>query len=86
MPQRAIFGFWDLDTNEYLILNYLLLIFKMYNCNARTCYFSISHLLVYAKGIKDTKKKICENNAKGGGVGMIKKEMEKCFNKLTEVT
>ena len=29
-PQNAIFGFWNLETNEHLILNYLLLIFKMY--------------------------------------------------------
>ena len=35
-PQSAIFGFWDLDTNERLILNHLLLIFKMYIYNART--------------------------------------------------
>ena len=35
-PQSAIFGFWDLDTNEHLILNHLLLIFKMYIYNART--------------------------------------------------
>ena len=28
-PLSAIFGFWDLDTNEHLILNQLLLIFKM---------------------------------------------------------
>ena len=28
--QSAIFEFWDLDTNEYLILNHLLLFFKMY--------------------------------------------------------
>ena len=34
-PQSAIFGFWDLDTNEHLILNHLLLIFKMYIYNAR---------------------------------------------------
>ena len=27
-PQSAIFGFWDLDTNEHLILNYLLLNFQ----------------------------------------------------------
>ena len=35
-PQSAIFGFWDLDTNERLILNHLLFIFKMYISNART--------------------------------------------------
>ena len=28
-PQSAIFEFWGLDTNEHLILNHLLLIFKM---------------------------------------------------------
>ena len=64
-PQSAIFGFWDLDTNEHLILNHLLLIFKMYIYNARTTgYLNISHLLIYIKGIKDTKKKLCENEAK----------------------
>ena len=34
-PQSAIFGFWVLDTNKHLILNYLLLIFKKYNYDAR---------------------------------------------------
>ena len=64
-PQSAIFGFWDLDTNEHLILNHLLLIFKMCIDNARTAnYLNISHLLIYIKGIKDTEKKLCENNAK----------------------
>ena len=26
---------------------------------------NISHLLIYIKGIKDTEKKLCENDAKG---------------------
>ena len=52
MLQSAIFGFWDLDTNERLILNHLLLIFKIYSYNARTTgYLNISHLLIYTKGI-----------------------------------
>ena len=64
-PQSAIFGFWDLDTNEHLILNHLLLIFKIHIYNARTAgYLKISHLLIYINGIKDTEKKLCENNAK----------------------
>ena len=64
-PQSAIFGFWDLDTNEHLILNHLLLIFKMYIYNARTAsYLNISHLLIYIKGIKDIEKKLCENDSK----------------------
>ena len=64
-PQCAIFGFWDLDTNEHLILNNFLLIFKIYIYNARkTGYLNISHLLIYIKGINDTKKKLCENNVK----------------------
>ena len=64
-PQSAIFGFWDLDANEHLILNQLLLIFKMYISNARTTgYLSISYLLIYITGIKDTEKKLCENNTK----------------------
>ena len=63
--QSAIFGFRDLDKNEYLILNHLLLIFKMYIYNARTTgYLNISHQLIYVKGIKDTEKKVCENDAK----------------------
>ena len=53
-PQSVIFRFWDLDMNEHLILNHLLLIFKMNIYSARiTGYFNISHLL-----------KLCENNAK----------------------
>ena len=56
-PQSAIFGFWDLATNEHLILNRLLLIFKMYIYNARTTgYLHINHLVIYIKGIKDTEK------------------------------
>ena len=52
MPQSAIFGFWDWDTNEHFILNYLLLDFKMYIYNARTTsYLNIIHLLIYIKGI-----------------------------------
>ena len=59
-PQSAIFIFWDLDTNEHLILNHLLLIFKMYIYNVRTTgYLNISHFLIYIKGIMDTEKKLC---------------------------
>ena len=64
-PQSDIFGFWDLHTNEHLILNHLLLIFKIYIYNARTTgYLNLSYLLIYIKGIKDTKRKQCENDAK----------------------
>ena len=64
-PQSAIFGFWDLDTNDNLILNHLLLILKMYIYNARTTgYLNIRHLLIYIKGIKGTDKKLCDSNAK----------------------
>ena len=55
----------DLDTNEQLILNHLLFIFKMHIYNARTTgYLNINNLLTYIKGIKDTKKKLCENDGK----------------------
>ena len=64
-PQNAIFGFWDLDMNEYLILNQLLLFFKMYIYSAKTAgYLNISHLMIYIKGIKDTENTLCGNNAK----------------------
>ena len=64
-PQSAIFGFWDLDMNEHLILNHLLLIFKTYIYNAKTIgYLNISHLLIFIKGIKDTEKKLCDNDVK----------------------
>ena len=63
--QRAIFGFWDLDTNENLILNHLILIFKMNIYNARTTgYLNISHLLIYIKGIEDIEKKLGESDTK----------------------
>ena len=63
-PQSAIFEFWNLYTNEHIILNHLQFIFKIYICNARTiCYLNISHLLLYIKDIKDTEKKLCEGNA-----------------------
>ena len=36
----------------------------MYIYNARTTnYLNVSYLLIYIKGIKDTKKKLCENDA-----------------------
>ena len=64
-PPSAIFRFWNLDTNEHLILNHLLLLFKLYIYNVRaTGYLNISHLLIYIKGIKDTEKKVCENDAR----------------------
>ena len=79
-PQSAIFGFWDLDTNENLILNHLLLIFKMYIYNARTRgYLNVSHLLMYTKSIKDIEKKLCENDAK-----KIKKFIKNWENILIE--
>ena len=56
-PQSVIFRFWGSDTNEYLTLNHLPRILKMYIYNARTTgYLNIS--------IKDTEKKLCESNAK----------------------
>ena len=65
-PQSAIVGFWDLDTNEHLILNHLLLIFKMYIYNARTTgYLNISHLLIHVKDIKDIEKNYVRMMQKG---------------------
>ena len=65
-PQSAIFKIWYLDTNEHLILDHLLLIFKIYVYITRTSsYLNISHLLIYIKGIKDSEKKLCKNDAKG---------------------
>ena len=65
MPQSAIFGFWDLDTNKHFILNRFLLILKMYISNTiTTVYLNISHLLIYIKGIKYTNTNLCENNTK----------------------
>ena len=56
----------------------------MYIYNARTTgYLNISHLLIDTKGIKNIEKKLCENDAKRRK--KIQQEMEKCFNKLTEV-
>ena len=56
-PQSSIFRFWNLDTNEYLILNDLLLAFKTYIYNARaTGYLNISHLLIYIKGTTTPKR------------------------------
>ena len=57
-PQSATFGFWDLDTNEYLKPR-LLIVFKMIIYNAKTTgYLNISHLLIYIKGIKEIEKKL----------------------------
>ena len=64
--QSTIFGFWDLDANEHLILNHLLLIFKMYIYNARTTgYLNISHLLIHVKDIKDIEKNYVRMMQKG---------------------
>ena len=53
-------------TNEHLILNHALLIFKIYIYNARTaCCLNISHLLIYIKSIKDTERKLCKKDSKG---------------------
>ena len=55
----------------------------MHIYNARTTgYLNISHLLIYNEGIKYTEKKLCENDSKKGKFQL---ELEKCFNKLTEV-
>ena len=63
-PQKTIFGFWDLDTNEHLILKKLL--FKMYIYNARTTgYLDIIHLLIYIKGIKGRKRNYVKMMQKG---------------------
>ena len=63
-PQSANFGFSDVDGNQHLLLNHLLLTFKIYIYNARTTgYLNISYLLIYIKCIKDTKKKLSENDA-----------------------
>ena len=35
-PQSAMFGFFDINTNVYLIFNHLLLIFKFYVYKARS--------------------------------------------------
>ena len=59
------FRLWGIDTKEHLILNHLLLIFKMYIYNSRTTgYLNKSHLLMYIKDIKDTQNKLCEIDAK----------------------
>ena len=51
---------------------HLLPIFKIFIYNARTTgYLNINHLLIYIKGIKNTEKKLCENDA----------ETRKKFNK-----
>ena len=55
MLQSAISGYRDLDTNEYLILSHVLLIFKMYN-GRTTGYLNINHLLIYIKGIRIFKR------------------------------
>ena len=62
-PQSAIFRFWDLGSNEQFIFNHSILIFKMYIYNARITGY-LSHLLIYIKGVKDTEKKLYENDAK----------------------
>ena len=72
--------FVNLVRNEHLILNHLLLIFKMHIYTVRIGYLNISDLLTFIKSTKDTEKKLCENDAKRS-----KKINKKCFNKPTEV-
>ena len=64
MPQSTILGLSDLDTNKHPILNHLLLILKKCIYNARTTGYLDINLLIYIKGIKDTEKKLRENDAK----------------------
>ena len=46
-PQSVILGYLDLARNDHLILNHLLLMFKMYIYNARTAgYLNINYLLI----------------------------------------
>ena len=66
------------------ILRNLLLIFKMCIYSARTTDFlNISHILIFIKDIKDTKKKSCGNDTKRR---KNFNEKWKCFSKLTAVT
>ena len=45
-------------------LIHILLIFEMYIYSAKTAgYLNLSHLLIYINGIKNTKKKLCKNDA-----------------------
>ena len=63
-PQSTILGLSDLDTNKHPILNHLLLILKKCIYNTRTTGYLDINLLIYIKGIKDTEKKLRENDAK----------------------
>ena len=56
--------FVNLASNEHLILNHLLLIFKMHIYTVRIAYLNISDMLTFTKSTKDTEKKLCENDAK----------------------
>ena len=56
--------FVNLARNEHLILNHLLLIFKMHIYTVRIAYLDISDMLTFIKSTKDTEKKLCENDAK----------------------
>ena len=58
-PQTAIFGFHDIDNNTFLIQNHILLLFKLYICNARKHRFlSFNNFLYEVSKIKNLEKRV----------------------------
>ena len=63
--QSAIFGFVDYNSDDSVIINHILLIFKWFIYKARNKHqLGLNHLLDCISKIKNTEEKICENDFK----------------------
>ena len=63
MPQSAIFGFLDIDNDCSLLINHILLIFKLYVYKARKKEkVDLNSLINYICNIRDTEEKICQDD------------------------
>ena len=61
--QAAIFGFHNIDNDTFLIQNHILLLFKLYICNARKHRFlSFNNFLNEVSKIKNLEKIVAANN------------------------
>ena len=69
-PQTAIFGFLDSANSDYnfkknkLLINHILLIFKLYVIDPETQFIHINNLIAEIKSVKAIQKEIATSNSK----------------------
>ena len=62
-PQSAIFGFFDINNDSSLLINHILIIFKLYIYKARkNKKVDLKSLIHYICKIKDTEEKLCQDD------------------------